>query len=102
MRNDKRRSFDLGQFPSLRAPDDRSRTQFFEALQRVAAQADAHLKAGERLTGSPHVLWHTFLRKLAEEKGARYAKEASGHRGDRYIWRYVKLRAQSIADPKAT
>jgi integrase/recombinase XerD len=75
-----------------------SRMQFFKALNRVADQANAHRKDGERLTVSPHVLRHTFLRKLAEEKGVQYAKEASGHRSDRYIWRYVKPDSQSLAD----
>jgi hypothetical protein len=40
----------------------------------------------------------TFLRMLAEEKGVQYAKEASGHRSDRYIWRYVKPDRQSLAE----
>ena len=75
-----------------------SRIQFFKALNRVADQANAHRKDGERLTVSPHVLRHTFLRKLAEEKGVQYAKEASGHRSDRYIWRYVKPNHDSLAD----
>jgi integrase len=55
-------------------------------------------RATEHIKVSPHVLRHTFLRKLAEEKGIQYAKEASGHRGDRYIWRYVKPDRQSLAD----
>ena len=38
----------------------------------------------------PPVLRHTFLRQLAQAKGAQYAKETSGHQSDRYIWRYVK------------
>jgi integrase/recombinase XerD len=75
-----------------------SRMQLFKALQRVADQANTHRKDGERLTVSPHVLRHTFLRKLAEEKGVQYAKEASGHRSDRYIWRYVKPNHDSLAD----
>jgi len=74
------------------------RVQVFKILQRVAAQANTHRPAGERIEVSPHVLRHTFLRKLAEEKGVHYAKEASGHRSDRYIWRYVKPDAQSLAD----
>ena len=74
-----------------------SRTQMFLILQRVANQANAHLPAGERIKESPHVLRHTFLRKLAEEKGVQYAKEASGHKSDRYIWRYVKPSQQSLA-----
>jgi hypothetical protein len=46
----------------------------------------------------PHVLRHAFLRKLAETKGVQYAKEASGHQSDRYIWRYVKPDQQTLAD----
>lgn len=34
---------------------------------------------------------------LAEEKGVQYAKEASGHKSDRYIWQYVKPSQQSWA-----
>lgn len=75
-----------------------TRMQFFKALQRVADQVNAHRKDAERLTVSPHVLRHTFLRKLAEEKGVQYAKEASGHRSDRYIWRYVKPNHDSLAE----
>ncbi len=75
-----------------------SREQFYKALQRIADQANAHRKGADRLTVSPHVLRHTFLRKLAEEKGVHYAKEASGHRSDRYIWRYVKPNTESLAD----
>lgn len=75
-----------------------SRHQLFLILQRIAAQANAQRRADQRIVVSPHVLRHTFLRKLAEEKGVQYAKEASGHRSDRYIWRYVKPDRQSLAD----
>jgi integrase/recombinase XerD len=75
-----------------------TRYQLFLILKRVAAQANAHRRASEYLRVSPHVLRHTFLRKLAEEKGVQYAKEASGHLSDRYIWRYVKPDRQSLAD----
>jgi hypothetical protein len=44
------------------------------------------------------VLRHTFLRKLAETKGVHYAREASGHQSDRYIWRYVKPDQQTLAE----
>jgi len=36
--------------------------------------------------------------KLAETKGVHYAREASGHHSDRYIWRYVKPDQQTLAD----
>ncbi|MFN8545525.1 MAG: tyrosine-type recombinase/integrase [Candidatus Binatia bacterium] len=75
-----------------------SREQFYKAMQRVVDQANVHRKAADRLEVSPHVLRHTFLRKLAEEKGVHYAKEASGHKSDRYIWRYVKPNTESLAD----
>ncbi len=69
----------------------------FLILQRIAAQANAHRRAGEHIKVSPHVLRHTFLRKLAEEKGVQYAREASRHRSDRYIRRYVKPDRESLA-----
>jgi integrase/recombinase XerD len=75
-----------------------TRHQLFEILQRLARLASAHRTDGQTIKVSPHVLRHTFLRKLAEEKGVHYAKEASGHRSDRYIWRYVKPDKQSLAD----
>lgn len=73
------------------------RVQMFLILQRVQAQANAPLSDHEKAKVSPHILRHTFLRKLAEEKGVQYAKEASGHKSDRYIWRYVKPSQQSLA-----
>jgi integrase/recombinase XerD len=67
-------------------------------LQRIADQANAHLSEEERIEVTPHVLRHTFLRKLAESKGVHYAKEASGHQSDRYIWRYVQPDRQTLAE----
>jgi hypothetical protein len=44
------------------------------------------------------VLRHTLLRKVAHEKGVHYAMERSGYRSGRYIWRYVRPDAQSLAE----
>jgi integrase len=68
-------------------PSHRPRPQAWEeeVLKRVEWQTNVHLPAKECFTVSPHVLRHTFLRKLAETKGVQYAKEASGHKTDRYI-----------------
>ena len=74
------------------------RTQAFVILKRVAQQANAHLPPEQHLEVSPHVLGHTLLRKVANEKGVYYAMELSGHQSDRYIWRYVKPDAQSPAE----
>jgi nitroreductase len=67
-------------------------------LKRVAQQANAHLPPDQHLDVSPNVLRHTLLRKVANEKGVHYAMELLGHRSDRYIWRYVRPDAQSLAD----
>jgi integrase/recombinase XerD len=67
-----------------------SRKEAAAVIRRIAAQANAQLPDKEKIDVSPHVLRHTFLRKLAETKGVHYAREASGHQSDRYIWRYVK------------
>jgi integrase/recombinase XerD len=75
-----------------------SRREAAAIIRRIAAQANAHRPAEERIDVSPHVLRHTFLRKLAETKGVQYAKEASGHQSDRYIWRYVQPDRQTLAE----
>ncbi len=76
-----------------------SRRDAAEAARCMAAQANGRLSEEEKIDVSPHVLRHTFLRKLAETKGVHYAREASGHQSDRYIWRYVKPDQQMLAEP---
>jgi integrase/recombinase XerD len=75
-----------------------SRREAAAIIQRMASQANGRLAEAEKIEVSPHVLRHTFLRKLAETKGVHYAREASGHQSDRYIWRYVKPDQQTLAD----
>jgi integrase/recombinase XerD len=74
------------------------RREAFAILKRVARHANAHLPSDQQFEVSPHVLRHTLLRKVANEKGVHYANELSGHRSDRYIWRYVKPDEQSLAE----
>lgn len=76
---------------------DATRQWVLAILQRIAAQAGAHRGDGNKNSVSPHVLRHTFLRKLAEEKGVQYAKEVSGHRSDRYIRHYIKPSKENLA-----
>src|SRR5262249_37154843 len=75
-----------------------SRREAAAIIQRMAAQANGRVSAEENIEVSPHVLRHTFLRQLAETKGVHYAREASGHQSDRYIWRYVTPDQQMLAD----
>lgn len=74
------------------------RTQAFIILRHITRQANAHLPLEQQIQASSHILRHTLLRKVANEKGVHYAMELSGHRSDRYIWRYVRPDAQSLAD----
>jgi integrase/recombinase XerD len=87
----------LALFPT-RSGRPLSRREAAAIIRRIAAQANAHLAEDEKIDVSPHILRHTFLRKLAETKGVQYAREASGHQSDRYIWRYVKPDRQTLAD----
>jgi integrase/recombinase XerD len=66
-----------------------SRREAAQIIQCIAGQANANRPQQEHTQVSPHLLRHTFLRKLAEHKGVHYAREASGHQSDRYIWRYT-------------
>src|SRR3989442_9481358 len=75
-----------------------SRREAAASIGRIAAQVNGRGSAEEKIDVSPHVLRHTFLRKLAEKKGVHYAREASGHQSDRYIWRYVKPDQQTLAE----
>ena len=75
-----------------------ARGEATEAVRHIAAQTNGRLSAEEKIAVSPHILRHTFLRKLAETKGVHYAREASGDQSDRYIWRYVKPNQQTLAE----
>lgn len=61
-----------------------------QVVRRIAAHANSKLPADEHIEVSPHVLRHTSLRKWAEKKGIRYARQISGQVSDRYIWRYTQ------------
>ena len=84
--------------PRVQRVRQRFRQKIQAPLRRIAAQANGRLPADEQMAVSPHVLRHTFLRKLAETKGVHYAKEASGHQSDRYIWRYVQPHREALAE----
>ena len=59
-------------------------------------QANAHLPPEQHLEVSPHVLRHTLLSPMKKVFITPWS--SSGHRSDRYIWRYVRPDAQSLAD----
>jgi integrase/recombinase XerD len=59
-------------------------------LKQLAALANSRVPPEEQMALSPHVLRHTFLRKVTEKFGVQYAMEAAGHSSSKYIWRYVR------------
>ena len=58
-------------------------------LKKLAGQANATLPAKEHIDAHPHILRHTMLRKVREEKGLEYAIEYAGHVSEKYIRRYT-------------
>ncbi|MEM6704234.1 MAG: tyrosine-type recombinase/integrase [Acidobacteriota bacterium] len=74
---------------STRTGNAMTRAMTYKVLKRFEAQANSRFSPEEHMTVSPHTLRHTLLRKLAETRGVHYAKKQSGHRSDKYIWRYV-------------
>ena len=62
----------------------------YDILQRIAAHANSKLSADKHIEIHPHLLRHTQLRKVAREKGIEAAMELSGHKSERYIWRYIQ------------
>jgi hypothetical protein len=58
-------------------------------LKKLAGQANAALPANEHINAHPHILRHSMLRKVREEKGVEYAIEYAGHVSEKYIRRYT-------------
>ena len=58
-------------------------------LKKIAGQANATLPAKEHIDCHPHILRHSMLRKVREEKGIEYAIEYAGHFSEKYIRRYT-------------
>jgi integrase/recombinase XerD len=59
-------------------------------LKEIAARANAKLPEKERISLSAHILRHTMLRRVTEQRGVHYAMELAGHTSSNYIWRYVQ------------
>ncbi len=64
--------------------------------QRLANQANAHLPAAEHIHLTPHMLRHTFLKKVADKHGVHVAQRLSGNTSIREIFRYTKPSAEEL------
>jgi integrase/recombinase XerD len=61
------------------------------ACERLSAQACAHIKGTtEHFKLKPHMLRHTFLKRIADKHGVHVAQQMSGNVNMREIFRYTK------------
>lgn len=58
--------------------------------ERIAKQANAHLSEEQKIKLTPHMLRHTFLKKVADKHGLHVAQNLSGNVSIREIFRYTK------------
>lgn len=58
-------------------------------LKKQSGQANASLPTKEHIDAHPHLLRHSMLRRVREEKGVEYAIEYAGHVSEKYIRRYT-------------
>ena len=59
---------------------------------RIAKQASAH--SSDRIHLTPHMLRHTFLKRVADKHGVHIAQDLSGNISMREIFRYTKPSAE--------
>jgi integrase/recombinase XerD len=69
-----------------------------QVVRRIAAHANSKLPKEQQIQLNPHLLRHTALRRWADKKGIRYARQISGQVSDRYIWRYTQPSRQETRD----
>lgn len=65
---------------------------------RIAAQASAQLSQEQKIKLSPHMLRHTFLKRVADKHGVHTAQDLSGNISMREIFRYTKPNYQQKHD----
>lgn len=75
-----------------------NQSDVYVALKRIASQANATLPEDERIKIHPHLLRHTFLKRVATKQDIRAAREVSGLKSDKYLWRYTKMTEQEVED----
>ena len=92
------RGYEEGPIFSTSTGKAMTRDNAYRVLKRMEAQANSRFPKEEHLTVSPHTLRHTLLRKLAEERGLHYAKKQSGHKSDKYLYRYVTPTDDEMAE----
>ena len=62
----------------------------YRGCQRLLKQALAFLPDEERFEFTPHMLRHTFLKRVTDKHGVHFAQEVSGNVSIKEIFRYAK------------
>ena len=62
----------------------------YRICQRVLKQAVAQRQDHEKFSFTPHMLRHTFLKKVTDKHGVHFAQELSGNVSIKEIFRYAK------------
>jgi integrase/recombinase XerD len=63
----------------------------YQALKSIAQQANSTLPKDEQIKIHPHLMRHTFLRRVTDKSDIRAARRVSGLNSDKYLWRYVQV-----------
>lgn len=63
----------------------------YQALKGIGQQANTTLPEDEKIKIHPHLMRHTFLRRVTEKSDIRAARRLSGLNSDKYLWRYVQV-----------
>jgi integrase/recombinase XerD len=61
--------------------------------ERIARQANAKIPKNEQIKLTPHMLRHTFLKKIADKHGIHAAQDLSGNISTSEIFRYTRPNA---------
>lgn len=67
-----------------------TRFDVYRIIERIAKQANAMLSEEERFAVTPHMLRHTFLKRIADKHDVHVAQEMSGNVSMKEIFRYTK------------
>lgn len=73
-----------------RAGNRVSRHDVYRIIERIGKQACAQLAEEDRFQVTPHMLRHTFLKRVADKHDVHIAQEMSGNVSMKEIFRYTK------------
>lgn len=69
----------------------------FRICKRLAKQSATFLESGQQFRFTPHMLRHTFLKKVTDCHGVHFAQQLSGNVSIREIFRYAKPSQVEVA-----